>query len=31
MLLISGHKCDKNFNRYVNIAKDFKSKEMDRT
>lgn len=28
---ISGHKRDKNFNRYVKIAEDFKKKEMDRT
>ncbi|MEI6765322.1 MAG: tyrosine-type recombinase/integrase [Bacteroidota bacterium] len=28
---ISGHKRDKNFNRYVKIAEDFKQKEMDRT
>ncbi len=28
---ISGHKRDKNFNRYVKIAEDFKKKEMERT
>ncbi len=28
---ISGHKKEKNFNKYVKIAEDFKKKEMDRT
>ena len=28
---ISGHKKDKDFNRYVKIAEDFKHKEMQRT
>jgi len=28
---IGGHKRDKDFNRYVKIAEDFKSKEMERT
>ena len=28
---MSGHKRDKNFNRYLKIAEDFKTKEMERT
>jgi hypothetical protein len=28
---IGGHKKEKNFNKYVKVAEDFKKKEMDRT